>query len=94
MVYASSPTQQQRQLARVSIYTDKIAAFENDYNDAELDDEQVMEKLDMQLLERLIKETEPIFFFIKQETQRDTFDLFTDRVMQEDFPVFFELADE
>jgi hypothetical protein len=32
-------------------YTEKIAAFDNTYNDVELDDDEVMEKLDRLLLE-------------------------------------------
>jgi hypothetical protein len=53
-----------------------------------------MDKLDMQLLERLNSETKPKFFIFKGKTERDTFDLVTDRVMQEDFPTFFDLSIE
>jgi hypothetical protein len=78
----------------MSLYTERIAAFENDMNDAELDDDDVMRKLDMKLLERVTTETQPLFFFFKKETEKETFDLLTDRVMQEDFDLFFDQSDE
>ena len=78
----------------MALYTDKIAAFENTYNDEELDDEQVMEKLDLQLLEQLTNAVKPILFCIKRKSSKEIFDLITDRILQHDFYLFYALAEE